>query len=71
MPHPENQMDPESDGTDGLPLFESLAEALGAAAQGISVTQRSRGAGPGSRADACPRGYAPRGCALPRAGPAR
>src|SRR4051812_43319849 len=32
MPHPENQTDPEIDGTDGLPLFESLAEALGAAA---------------------------------------
>jgi phosphoribosylformylglycinamidine synthase len=26
MPHPENQVDPEIDGTDGLPLFESLAE---------------------------------------------
>ena len=25
MPHPENQVDPAIDGTDGLPLFESLA----------------------------------------------
>jgi phosphoribosylformylglycinamidine synthase len=31
MPHPENQVDPEIDGTDGLPLFESLAETLAAA----------------------------------------
>ena len=28
MPHPENQVDPAIDGTDGLPLFESLAETL-------------------------------------------
>src|SRR5918993_2597100 len=28
MPHPENQVDPAIDGTDGLPLFQSLAEAL-------------------------------------------
>jgi phosphoribosylformylglycinamidine synthase subunit PurQ / glutaminase len=28
MPHPENQVDPLIDGTDGLPLFEGLAEAL-------------------------------------------
>jgi phosphoribosylformylglycinamidine synthase subunit PurQ / glutaminase len=28
MPHPENQVDPEIDGTDGLPLFESLAAAF-------------------------------------------
>ncbi len=27
MPHPENQVDPAIDGTDGLPLFESLAKA--------------------------------------------
>jgi phosphoribosylformylglycinamidine synthase subunit PurQ / glutaminase len=32
MPHPENQTDPEIDGTDGLPLFEGLAVALRAAA---------------------------------------
>ena len=32
MPHPENQTDPEIDGTDGLPLFESLAESFAAAA---------------------------------------
>ena len=30
MPHPENQVDPLIDGTDGLPLFESLAGALAA-----------------------------------------
>ncbi len=29
MPHPENQVDPLIDGTDGLPLFESLAGILG------------------------------------------
>jgi phosphoribosylformylglycinamidine synthase len=28
MPHPENQTDPLIDGTDGLPLFEGLAQAL-------------------------------------------
>ena len=27
MPHPENQVDPAIDGSDGLPLFESAAEA--------------------------------------------
>ena len=32
MPHPENQVDPQIDGTDGLPLFESLAAALAKAA---------------------------------------
>jgi phosphoribosylformylglycinamidine synthase subunit PurQ / glutaminase len=32
MPHPENQTDPLIDGTDGLPLFESLAESFAAAA---------------------------------------
>jgi phosphoribosylformylglycinamidine synthase len=32
MPHPENQVDPEIDGTDGLPLFESLAGTFAAAA---------------------------------------
>src|SRR4051812_17836553 len=32
MPHPENQVDPLIDGTDGLPLFESLAANLAAAA---------------------------------------
>jgi phosphoribosylformylglycinamidine synthase I len=31
MPHPENQVDPAIDGTDGLPLFESLAAAFAAA----------------------------------------
>ncbi|WP_135466551.1 phosphoribosylformylglycinamidine synthase subunit PurQ [Crenalkalicoccus roseus] len=31
MPHPENQVDPEIDGTDGLPLFQSLADSLVAA----------------------------------------
>ncbi|MCO6415982.1 phosphoribosylformylglycinamidine synthase subunit PurQ [Siccirubricoccus sp. KC 17139] len=31
MPHPENQVDPEIDGTDGLPLFESLAGSFAAA----------------------------------------
>ena len=31
MPHPENQVDPDIDGTDGLPLFESLAESFAAA----------------------------------------
>ena len=31
MPHPENQTDPAIDGTDGLPLFESLAERFAAA----------------------------------------
>ncbi|RYJ03193.1 MAG: phosphoribosylformylglycinamidine synthase subunit PurQ [Acetobacteraceae bacterium] len=31
MPHPENQVDPLIDGTDGLPLFEGLAEALATA----------------------------------------
>jgi phosphoribosylformylglycinamidine synthase len=31
MPHPENQVDPLIDGTDGLPLFESLAENFAAA----------------------------------------
>jgi phosphoribosylformylglycinamidine synthase len=31
MPHPENQVDPLIDGTDGLPLFESLAENFVAA----------------------------------------
>jgi len=28
MPHPENQVDPAIDGTDGLPLFESLAASF-------------------------------------------
>ena len=32
MPHPENQVDPLIDGTDGLPLFESLAASLGVSA---------------------------------------
>ena len=32
MPHPENQVDPAIDGTDGLPLFQSLADALAPAA---------------------------------------
>jgi phosphoribosylformylglycinamidine synthase len=32
MPHPENQTDAIIDGTDGLPLFESLAERFAAAA---------------------------------------
>src|SRR3712207_6665491 len=32
MPHPENQTDPAIDGTDGLPLFESLAESFAATA---------------------------------------
>ncbi len=31
MPHPENQVDPVIDGTDGLPLFESLAERFATA----------------------------------------
>lgn len=31
MPHPENQVDPDIDGTDGLPLFESLAASFAAA----------------------------------------
>ncbi|MDB5372956.1 MAG: phosphoribosylformylglycinamidine synthase [Belnapia sp.] len=31
MPHPENQVDPLIDGTDGLPLFAGLAEALATA----------------------------------------
>jgi phosphoribosylformylglycinamidine synthase len=31
MPHPENQADPAIDGTDGLPLFESIAERFAAA----------------------------------------
>ena len=31
MPHPENQVDPAIDGTDGLPLFESLAASFAAA----------------------------------------
>jgi phosphoribosylformylglycinamidine synthase len=31
MPHPENQVDPAIGGTEGLPLFESLAETLAAA----------------------------------------
>ena len=31
MPHPENQTDPDIDGTDGLPLFESLAASFAAA----------------------------------------
>jgi phosphoribosylformylglycinamidine synthase subunit PurQ / glutaminase len=31
MPHPENQVDPVIDGTDGLPLFESLASAFASA----------------------------------------
>jgi phosphoribosylformylglycinamidine synthase len=31
MPHPENQVDPLIDGTDGLPLFAGLAEAFAAA----------------------------------------
>ena len=31
MPHPENQVDPLIDGTDGLPLFEGLAETFTAA----------------------------------------
>ena len=31
MPHPENQVDPVIDGTDGLPLFESLAESFASA----------------------------------------
>ena len=31
MPHPENQVDPLIDGTDGLPLFESLAAAFATA----------------------------------------
>ena len=30
MPHPENQVDPAIDGTDGLPLFESVANAFAA-----------------------------------------
>ena len=32
MPHPENQVDPAIDGTDGLPLFESLAASFAEAA---------------------------------------
>src|SRR3712207_4296538 len=32
MPHPENQVDPAIDGTDGLPLFQSIADALAPAA---------------------------------------
>ena len=28
MPHPENLIDPLVGGTDGLPLFQSLAESL-------------------------------------------
>jgi len=28
MPHPENQVDPDIDGTDGLPMFSGLAEAF-------------------------------------------
>jgi phosphoribosylformylglycinamidine synthase I len=31
MPHPENQVDPLIDGTDGLPLFESMAESFATA----------------------------------------
>ena len=31
MPHPENQVDPAIDGTDGLPLFESIAATLATA----------------------------------------
>ena len=31
MPHPENQVDPAIDGTDGLPLFESLAGTFASA----------------------------------------
>ena len=31
MPHPENQVDPVIDGTDGLPLFESIAGHLAVA----------------------------------------
>ena len=31
MPHPENLIDPLTGGTDGLRLFESLAESLAAA----------------------------------------
>ena len=31
MPHPENQADPAIDGTDGLPLFEGIAERFAAA----------------------------------------
>jgi phosphoribosylformylglycinamidine synthase len=31
MPHPENQTDPAIDGTDGLPLFESLAASFATA----------------------------------------
>ena len=31
MPHPENQVDPAIDGTDGLPLFESLAASFATA----------------------------------------
>ncbi|MBX6746224.1 MAG: phosphoribosylformylglycinamidine synthase subunit PurQ [Acetobacteraceae bacterium] len=31
MPHPENQVDPLIDGTDGLPLFESLAASFATA----------------------------------------
>ncbi len=31
MPHPENYVDPLMGGTDGLPLFESLVDALAAA----------------------------------------
>ncbi len=30
MPHPENQVDPAIDGTDGLPLFEGIAERFAA-----------------------------------------
>jgi phosphoribosylformylglycinamidine synthase len=32
MPHPENQVDPDIDGTDGLPLFAGLAESFAQAA---------------------------------------
>jgi phosphoribosylformylglycinamidine synthase len=28
MPHPENQVDPLIDGTDGLPMFTGLAAAF-------------------------------------------
>ncbi len=31
MPHPENQVDPAIDGTDGLPLFESMADRFATA----------------------------------------
>jgi phosphoribosylformylglycinamidine synthase len=42
MPHPENQVDPAIDGTDGAPFFESMADAFAAAVAPAAAAPPSR-----------------------------